>query len=56
MAVGMVLLVLSIIWMAIKKKLRHNLFSVIFSIALILASYWCIHRMMIEIVRFHNIR
>lgn len=53
---GIALLVISIIWMAIKKKLRHNLFSVIFSIALILASYWCINRMMIEIVRFHNIR
>jgi hypothetical protein len=25
-------------------------------VALILASYWCINRMMIEIVRFHNIR
>jgi hypothetical protein len=52
---GIALLVISIIWMAIRKKLRHNLFSVIFSIALILASYWGIQRMMNEIVRFHNI-
>lgn len=55
-AAGIVLLLINLIYMAIRKLIRKNLFSFIFSILLILASSECILWMIAEIERFHSIR
>lgn len=55
MAAGILILLISMIYMAVRKKIRKNLFSFLFSIVLILASSGCIYKMIAEIVKFHRI-
>ena len=55
MAAGIVILLISLIYMAARKLIRKNLFTFIFSIAMIVISSACIYRMLIEIARFHSI-
>lgn len=55
MATGILILLISMIYMAIRKKIRQNLFSFIFSIVLMIISSGCILRMLTEIERFHRI-
>ncbi len=55
MAAGIVILLISLIYMAARKLICKNLFTFIFSIAMIVISSACIYRMLIEIARFHSI-
>ena len=55
MAAGIIILLISMIYLAVRKKIRRNLFSFIFSIILMIISSGCIYRMLIEIERFHRI-
>ena len=55
MAAGIIILLISMIYMTARKKIRQNLFSFIFSIALILISSGCIYRMVNEMMRFYSI-
>ena len=55
MAAGILLMLISMIRMAVRKKIRQNLFSFIFSLALILISSGCIYLMLDEIEKFHRI-
>ena len=55
MAAGILALLISTIYMAVRKKIRQQLFSFIFSIALIIISSGCIFLMLTEIVKFHSI-
>lgn len=55
MAAGIILLLISMIYMTARKKIRQNLFSYIFSIVLILISSGCIYRMIDEMMRFYSI-
>ncbi|MCR4557442.1 MAG: hypothetical protein K5779_06435 [Saccharofermentans sp.] len=56
MAAGIILLLISMIYMAVRKKIRQNLFSFLFSIALIIISSGCIYRMLTEMEKFYSIR
>ena len=53
---GIVVLLLSLIYMAVRKLIKKHLFSFIFSILLIAASSACIYKMITEIEKFHSIR
>lgn len=55
MAAGVLILLISMIYMAVRKKIRQNLFSFLFSIVLILASSGCIYLMIAELEKFHRI-
>ena len=55
-AAGIVVLLISLIYMIVRKLIRKNLFSFIFSILLILASSECILWMMAKIEKFHSIK
>lgn len=55
MASGIILLLISMIYMTVRKKIRQNLFSFIFSLLLIFISSGCIYRMIEEMEKFHRI-
>jgi len=55
-AAGAVMLFISMVYMAIRKKIRTNLFSFIFSAVLMLISSGCVYYMIIEIEKCHSIR
>ena len=56
MAVGIIVLLISLIYMAKKKLIRHRLFSFIFSIVLIIISSEFIYKMIKEAIMFFSIR
>ena len=56
LAAGIVILLISMIYMTIRKMIRQNLFSYMFSIVLIFISSGCIYKMLTEIEKFHSIR
>ena len=56
MAAGILLLLISMIYLAARKKIRQNLFSFLFSIVLIVMSSGCIYLMIAEMLKFFSIR
>ena len=55
MAAGIIILLISMICMAVRKKIRQNLFSFIFAIVLIILSSGCIYLMLDEMGKFFRI-
>ena len=55
LAVAALMLLISLIYMAAKKKIRNDLFSFVFSVALLLLSAGCICKMIVEIRTFNYI-
>lgn len=56
MAVSIIVLLISLIYMAKKKLIRHKLFSFIFSVALIIILSGCICKMIKEALLFFSIK
>lgn len=56
MAAGIIILLISMIYMAARKLVRRNLFSFLFSIILIIILAGCIYLMLAEAAKFYSIR